>query len=169
MLLQTCCYTLLYLPVKRIGGGKVRKSIALKKRPCRICHLWFRPNARLKDRQKTCGAPRCKREWHRKKCSQWNNKHPEYFKANYLQGKIGALPQSPAFSDKSTPPIHSPPPPKSRMKMNIPRQEIQEVMGAQHFVIMEYLFQLLLVRVNVLIKPTLSVTVNPAPKRKTPF
>ena len=35
-----------------------------RKRPCRVCRRWFQPDARLGDRQKTCGDPECKREWH---------------------------------------------------------------------------------------------------------
>ena len=60
------------------------KGDLFKKRPCRICKRWFMPNPKLKDRQMTCGDPDCQREWHRKKCEEWNRKNPDYFKANYL-------------------------------------------------------------------------------------
>ncbi len=44
-----------------------------RKRPCRVCKRWFIPHPRLKDRQKTCGDSQCQREWHRRKCEQWNH------------------------------------------------------------------------------------------------
>ena len=59
-----------------------------KKRPCGICRRWFTPHPRLKDRQQTCGDPVCKKEWHRKKCAEWNKRNGDYFKANYLQKKL---------------------------------------------------------------------------------
>ena len=59
-----------------------------RKRPCRVCRRWFLPDGRLKNRQKTCGNPECQREWHRKKCAEWNKKNEEYFRTNYLQNKL---------------------------------------------------------------------------------
>jgi hypothetical protein len=31
-----------------------------RNRPCGVCGKWFRPSARLGDRQHTCGLPACK-------------------------------------------------------------------------------------------------------------
>ena len=64
-----------------------------RKRPCRICRRWFLPDPRLKQRQMTCGQTECQRQWHKKKCSQWNRKNRDYFKANYLQRKIDSATQ----------------------------------------------------------------------------
>jgi hypothetical protein len=61
-----------------------------KKRPCRISGRWVTPHPRLKERQKTCADALCKREWHRRKCAQWNKSNPDYFKSNYLQKKLDA-------------------------------------------------------------------------------
>lgn len=55
-----------------------------KKRPCGICRRWFMPHPRLKDRQQTCGDPVCKKEWHRKKCAEWNKRNGDYFRAKRL-------------------------------------------------------------------------------------
>jgi len=41
-----------------------------QKRPCRICREWFTPNNKLKERQKTCGKPECKKEWHKRVCAK---------------------------------------------------------------------------------------------------
>jgi len=64
-----------------------------RKRPCRICRQWFLPDPRLKERQMTCGQTECQRQWHKKKCAEWNRKNSDYFKANYLQKKIDAATQ----------------------------------------------------------------------------
>ena len=114
------------------------KTTICKKRPCRICRRWFLPNPRLKDRQKTCGNTKCKKEWHRKRCSEWNKKNTDYFKTNYLQKKLDAA--SPSEKASKILPV------KSRLKSGLPLHYVQEVIGIQHLVIIEYLAQLLLRR-----------------------
>ena len=111
------------------------KGDLFRKRPCRICRRWFKPNAKLKDRQMTCGDPECRREWHRKKCKEWNRKNSDYFKTNYLQKKIMA----------ATPAAHLP---RSfqlncRLKSGLPVSYVQVVIGIKHLVIIEYFGQLL--------------------------
>jgi hypothetical protein len=34
----------------------------LRKRPCRVCRRWFRPDPRQKERQYVCGDEDCQRE-----------------------------------------------------------------------------------------------------------
>ena len=120
------------------GGGD------FKKRPCRICRHWFMPNPRLKDRQKTCGDPKCKREWHRRKCAEWNRKNADYFRSNYLQNKLDAA----AASEEPSKAL----PPKSRSNSGLPLHYVQEVIGIQHVIIIEYLWQLLFRRFQEVIK-----------------
>ncbi|UCH00094.1 MAG: hypothetical protein JSU78_06630 [Deltaproteobacteria bacterium] len=115
-----------------------------KKRPCRICRRWFMPNPKLKDRQKTCGDPDCQREWHRKKCAQWNKANSDYFKSNYLQKKLDAA----TASEEPAKPLW----PKSRLKSGLPLQYVQEVIGIQHLTIIEYLGQLLFRRFQEVLK-----------------
>lgn len=110
----------------------MHNRVYTKKRPCGICRRWFTPRPRLKDRQQTCGDPGCKKEWHRKKCAEWNKRNKDYFKANYLQRKLD--------SQATTTPL------KSRLKTGLPLQHVQEVIGIQHLVIIEYLAQLLVRR-----------------------
>jgi len=102
-----------------------------RKRPCRICRRWFLPDPRLKNRQKTCGDSSCRNEWHRKKCAEWNRRNPDYFRANYLQKKLEAAKTS------------KPPAIKSRTKTSLPLAYVQEVIGIQQLLIIEYLAQLL--------------------------
>jgi hypothetical protein len=44
------------------------------------------------DRQKTCGSSACKKEWHRKKCAEWNKKNKECAKGNGLNKKLKSIP-----------------------------------------------------------------------------
>jgi hypothetical protein len=109
------------------------------------------PNPKLKDRQMTCGNPKCKRQWHRKKCQEWNKSNPDYFRANYLQKKIEA-----AQSDKTSKPhlskANTTGAPKSLSRSGLPLQFVQEVIGFQHLIIIDYLAQLLIRRFQEVLK-----------------
>ena len=125
------------------------KAMICKRRPCRICRCWFAPNPRLKDRQKTCGDAQCKREWHRKKCSEWNKKNTDYFKTNYLQSKLDAA--CPSGKASKILPV------KSRLKSGLPLSFVQEVIEVQHLIIIEYLAQLLFTRFQEVLRSQLLV------------
>lgn len=117
-----------------------RKS---KKRPCRICRKWFTPDPRIGDRQKTCGDHECMRKWHTKKCAEWNRNNRKCAQENYLHDKLAhAVSESddtkkisPALttSASTVSPSHAAPFPR------LPRCLVQEVIGAQQLVIMEYM------------------------------
>lgn len=79
----------------------------------------------------TCGDPECKREWHRKKCAEWNRKNTDYFRSNYLQKKLDALP------GEGTRGV------RTRSYSGLPRDKVQEVIGVEPLVIMEYLIRVL--------------------------
>ena len=125
--------------------GENRKS---NKRPCRICRKWFTPDPRLGDRQKTCGKETCKRKWHAKKCSEWNKKNRSYFQAIYLSSKLESS-KTPSQSDNRPPPSSNPDkncpirPPSSRSTLELPGDVIQDVIGVQPLIIIEYVAQLL--------------------------
>ncbi len=119
-----------------------------RKRPCRICQKWFAPNPRLDDRQQTCGDEECKRKWHAKKCAEWNRKNRTYFRAIYLSGKLQSNNDTSKADDRHPPSfrsgkICSVTNPQPRFVPQLPRDVIQEVIGAQPLVIMEYVAQLL--------------------------
>lgn len=124
----------------------------LRKRPCRICKRWFAPNLRLKDRQKTCGAPACRREWHRRKCRQWNRDNSEYFKANSLHRKLEESKRH--VKGEASGNNRQPQPNPSVSRSGLPLEVIQEVMGTQVCVIIEYLAQQLLRRFQEVIRRT---------------
>ena len=122
-----------------------------RKRPCRICRRWFLPNVRLKDRQRTCGASDCQRQWHKRQCAAWNRKNAEYFKAIYLTSKLEQItrspPAKPAGCDDGQP--QSTCLPNTRIKLGLPQVEIQEVITAQQLVIIEYIVEQILQRYRV--------------------
>jgi len=113
------------------------------KRPCRICRRWFIPHPRLGERQRTCGDSHCRKEWHRKRCAEWNRQNAEYFRTNYLQKKLDGLPSKEATG------VHRV---RCRFASGLPPGKVQEVIGVQHFVIIEYLVQLLFRRFQELIR-----------------
>ena len=110
-----------------------------RKRPCRICRRWFMPNPRVKERQKTCGSKACKDEWHRRKCEQWNRENPEYFHDIYLRRKLDTG-QS-----------------QTRLRLELPLETVQGVIGTQHAVIIGYLAQLLHRRFQEVIRAQVAV------------
>jgi len=87
----------------------------------------------------TCGKTYCKREWHKKKCAEWNSKNTDYFKANYLQKKIDAATQCRGDPEAALPVTT----PASRMKTGMPLEYVKELIGVQPVIINEYLAQLL--------------------------
>jgi len=142
------CLRVVFSPRNK-GGETMLRTVYCRKSPCRICRRWFMPNPRLKDRQKTCADPQCKREWHRKKCAQWNKKNADYFKSNYLQKRFDA----PILSEESSKPL----PPKSRFNSGLPLEYVQEVIGIEHLIIIEYFGQLLFRRFQEVLREELIV------------
>ena len=49
-----------------------------RKRPCAICRRWFRPNARVGDRQHACGKPECQASRRQKTQASWRRRNPGY-------------------------------------------------------------------------------------------
>ena len=128
------------------------KGCKLRKAPCRICRKWFTPNPRLGKRQKTCGNPDCQRQWHAKKCAEWNKKNPEYFKENYLINKIDSAQKNMQKSNDSRDKKNNFPPQKTLTNLKLPRKYIQEVIGLQALVLIEYFERLLIKRVKEVIR-----------------
>ena len=62
----------------------------MRKRPCRICRKWFRPDARVGARQRTCGSAPCCRAWHRRSCRDWRRRNPDYDRDDRLRRRLHA-------------------------------------------------------------------------------
>lgn len=116
----------------------MKQTRHFSKRPCRVCKRWFKPDARLGDRQKTCGDAACKTEWHRRKCAEWNEKNSDYAKANALHRKVEAA--------------KNPQPSSGCSGSLLPQGYVKEVIEVQLVVILEYLGQQLLKRLQEAIK-----------------
>ena len=101
-----------------------------RKRPCRICRKWFTPDPRLGERQKTCGGTECQRQWHAKKCRQWNKKNRSYFEEIYLEKCLASCE---AGEKQATATPVAPNAPAS-----LPAKVVQEEIGIQQFVIIRY-------------------------------
>lgn len=119
--------------------GQKRRSI---KRPCRICGRWFIPNPRLGERQKTCGAAECQKQQHKRKCADWNRNNRVYFREIYLRKRL-QIAESAQLSQSA--PRSSPFPASFGpvAPLAYPRDVVQEVIGAQPLVILEYIVRLL--------------------------
>jgi hypothetical protein len=52
-----------------------------KKKPCRICLKWFRPDVRVGARQHTCGRPECQVIRRKKTQAAWRAWNRDYFVA----------------------------------------------------------------------------------------
>ena len=60
----------------------------VRKRPCRICHRWFRPDARAGDRQRACSAASCQAERRRQAVAAWRARHPDYDREDRLRRRL---------------------------------------------------------------------------------
>ena len=118
------------------------KKIRSRKRPCRVCGKWFSPDPRLGERQKTCGAAQCQRQRHAVKCAEWNRKNRSCFRESYLKSRIDRT----AAKHSPSPSAPSPenPAPRGPSPLDLPRKVVEEVMGTQQSVIIEYIVRLLL-------------------------
>lgn len=134
----------------------MKSAAALSKRPCRICKRWFAPDPRLKDRQKTCGDAACMREWHRRKCKQWNKDNSAYFKANFLHNKLEDAKCQVEGRVCGNREGRS----KPAGRRVLPAEVVQEVIGAQASVIIEYLAQQLLRRFQEVMRRQVSVNTS---------
>ena len=61
-----------------------------RKRPCRICRKWFRPDPRVGVRQRTCGSAACRQAWHRRSCRDWRRRNPDYDRDDRLRRRLHA-------------------------------------------------------------------------------
>ena len=127
-----------------------------RKRPCRICQKWFTPNPRVGDRQMTCGDHECMRKWHAGKCAGWNRKNRNCVQENYLSDKLtlggneeeGSKGASAAATTSKSHVFAS----NSASFPQLPRSLIEEVIGVQQFVIIEYIARQLFRSVQEVIK-----------------
>lgn len=56
-----------------------------RKRPCRICRRWFRPDPRIAERQRCCSNDQCQEQRRVDTQARWREAHPDYFIARRMQ------------------------------------------------------------------------------------
>jgi len=59
-----------------------------RKRPCCVCHRWFRPDNRVGLRQHACSKPECQALRRRKQQAAWRARHPDYFAGRRIQARM---------------------------------------------------------------------------------
>jgi len=72
-----------------------------RKKPCRICRRWFRPDNRVGDRQRACGRPDCQRARRQKTQARWRCRNAGYATAHRIAQRN---------LDKAAEPVRTPPP-----------------------------------------------------------
>jgi hypothetical protein len=50
---------------------------------CLFCGQYFTPDRRVKDRQKSCGRPECRKARKKKAQEAWTERNPGYFQGRY--------------------------------------------------------------------------------------
>ena len=60
------------------------------KKPCCICHKWFRPSVRVGKRQRTCGRSECQQALKKKRLTKWRARNPDYFIGRRIQERSKA-------------------------------------------------------------------------------
>ena len=73
-----------------------------KKRPCTICHRWFRPNARIGARQRACNNSVCRTALRKKTQTEWRIRNTDYAAAWRLDQR--AKQKEPPAKPLPTPP-----------------------------------------------------------------
>jgi hypothetical protein len=97
-----------------------------QKKPCSICHRWFRPDVRVGKRQRACGRADCQAAHRRKVQAVWRARNPDYFIAHRLQKRS---------SEKQRPEPLRLPAPLSRLPWDV-SQDAFGVQGADFLGVM---------------------------------
>src|SRR6266496_1704811 len=68
---------------------------APRKRPCSICRRWFRPDARVGNRQHACGEPECQVSRRQKTQASWRRRNLGYAILYRLDQRAAQTPSPP--------------------------------------------------------------------------
>jgi hypothetical protein len=135
----------------------MKKAMSSRKRPCRICGRWFSPDPRLKDRQMTCGEEACKREWHRRKCAEWNKANSGLIKKERLAHRLKSVASGSGQTTVTEHVSPSPAPLQTTPKTQHLLPLAQEVIAAELAVMFEYLLRQLLKRAQAVMRRQVAV------------
>src|ERR1035437_3427040 len=100
-----------------------------RKRPCAICRCWFRPNARVGDRQHACGKPECQTTRRQKTQAGWRRRNPGYAIAWRIDRRASQT-QSPPEPSRLPPPLNQLPWGLAKDQFGSQRADFIGVMGS---------------------------------------
>jgi hypothetical protein len=92
-----------------------------KKRPCSECRRWFLPDARVGERQRTCGAAECQRIRHERVYQAWRAANRDYDRARRWENVLESAKAEP----KSVPPAANAPAPVSGVPWDVVQNEMK--------------------------------------------
>ena len=72
-----------------------------RKKPCRICRRWFRPDVRVGGRQRACGEADCQKARRQKTQASWRTRNPGYAIAHRIAHRN---------QEEAAEPLRTPPP-----------------------------------------------------------
>ena len=87
-----------------------------RKKPCRICRRWFRPDARVGSRQRACDKPECQQAQRQKTQANWRARNPDYAVAYRIDQR-----HRPDAAQEPEPPRV--PPPLNKLPWNLAKDE----------------------------------------------
>ncbi len=59
-----------------------------RKRKCKVCGQYYRPDLRTVKLQTVCSKQECKKERHRRSCKKWRRKNPFYDREEKIRTKL---------------------------------------------------------------------------------
>ena len=81
--------------------------MARKKRPCKICRRWFKPDSRAGHRQQACSKKSCQNERHRRNCEVINKANRDSERAHRTRQKFQNLsPENPERTKRRPTPVN---------------------------------------------------------------
>ena len=113
---------------------------------CTICRTWYCPEPQLGERQKTC-SKECSQERHRRKCEQWNKANKHLRKGAQLKRRLDQAKREAnktlgkTLAGRSL--LTGRRRPARPRPLDIPKQEIQDAIGLEAAVIVEFIVQIL--------------------------
>lgn len=99
-----------------------------RKRPCCVCHRWFRPDSRVGSRQRACRKAECQSVRRRRKQAAWRARNPDYFRGRRIQARAAS--NQPPEALRLPPPLNQLPWDIAQSEFGVQGADFIGVMGA---------------------------------------
>jgi hypothetical protein len=96
-------------------------GVVRKKRPCSECRRWFLADARVGERQRTCGSEACQEARRAKTHQAWRDENRDYDRDRRWRLTIGAAKEDP----ESAPPTANAPAPIAGVPWDVVQTEMK--------------------------------------------